>query len=277
MLYSVLEQSYSEWECVVIDDGNNIETKIAVSELNDNRIKYFIRPIDFKKGLSGSRNYGLALASGKYYQFIDDDDILHPLFLKTKMDIIDQNEDLDYIISPLKNFSGSVPTLSLKISEVNFYSVDWKQYVLGNTGIFSCSVLWKNSCFESNNFNENLIVSEDYDLYWRLFKEYKNGMFLNVPHYFRRVHQKSNSENLRSNSMDYKSDFIKSRVSALEELIRINETDRHLGLYFLFLGIKNRNKQLIELVNSANFDFSLSDRCKILKYQFSKRFKSLTN
>jgi glycosyltransferase involved in cell wall biosynthesis len=276
MLYSVLVQSYSDWECLVIDDATDEETASVVKELEDLRIKYFKRPDNFSSGLSGSRNFGLTLANGEYYQFIDDDDILHPDFLTEKLKAINVSS-VDYVISPLKNFTGSIPDIEKVNTSVKNLSVNWKTYLLGKTGIFSCSVLWHKRCFETFKFNEGLIVSEDYDLYWKLFRKFKNGRYFNSTLYYRRLHENTNSENLRRNASSHKRDFIQSRLSALKELIKLNEIDRDLGMYFLSIGIKNRDNQVLELINKTNFKFSFSDKLRILKYRLkyilNARFK----
>ena len=149
--------------------------------------------------------------------------------------------------------------------------------MLGKTGIFSCSVLWHKRCFETFKFNEDLIVSEDYDLYWKLFRKFKNGRYFNSPLYYRRLHENTNSENLRRNTSSHKRDFIQSRLSALKELIKLNEIDRDLGMYFLSIGIKNRDYEVLELINKTNFKFSFSDKLRILKYRLkyilNARFK----
>ncbi|TQI71542.1 glycosyl transferase family 2 [Gramella sp. Hel_I_59] len=78
-LDSVLEQTYTNWECIIVDDGSNDNTAYVVRSYveRDDRFKFFLRPEDRKKGASPSRNYGLENAKGVYIQFLDSDDLLH--------------------------------------------------------------------------------------------------------------------------------------------------------------------------------------------------------
>lgn len=75
---SVLMQTYSNWECLVIDDGSTDNTESLIEELKsiDNRIKYIKRPTTRTKGAATCRNIGLENAIGDYIQFLDSDDLL---------------------------------------------------------------------------------------------------------------------------------------------------------------------------------------------------------
>lgn len=69
---SVLQQTFSEFELLVIDDGSKDATLKVVSEISDPRLKVFSFP---NAGASASRNRGLKLATGEYVSFIDADDL----------------------------------------------------------------------------------------------------------------------------------------------------------------------------------------------------------
>jgi len=78
-LESVIQQSYKNWECIVIDDGskdNSIALLKGFAE-NDDRIKYYIRPEKIRKGASSCRNYALNKIRGSFVQYLDSDDIIH--------------------------------------------------------------------------------------------------------------------------------------------------------------------------------------------------------
>ncbi|MDT0688316.1 glycosyltransferase family 2 protein [Salegentibacter sp. F188] len=76
-LDSVLHQTFENWECLVIDDGSNDNTKEVIQVyLQDKRFKYFERPEEREKGACTCRNIGIEKSSGEYIQFLDSDDIL---------------------------------------------------------------------------------------------------------------------------------------------------------------------------------------------------------
>ena len=78
-LDSVLDQTYTNWECLVIDDDSMDYTPELVDfyTSKDTRIHLYKRPIDKNKGAAVCRNYGLEKATGELIQFLDSDDILH--------------------------------------------------------------------------------------------------------------------------------------------------------------------------------------------------------
>lgn len=77
-LISVRNQTFSCWECIVIDDGSNDQTLQVVEEFmeKDSRFIYFKRPPTFPKGAASCRNFGFIKSRADYIQWLDDDDLL---------------------------------------------------------------------------------------------------------------------------------------------------------------------------------------------------------
>ena len=77
-LDSILYQSYSNWECIIVDDGSDdMSYQIAQRySSRDSRFKSFLRPWFRKKGANTCRNYGFELSNGEYIQWFDSDDIM---------------------------------------------------------------------------------------------------------------------------------------------------------------------------------------------------------
>lgn len=276
MLCSVLNQSYSNWECLVIDDVNDSVSKEVTQSFNDNRIQYLNRGDSFSKGLPGCRNFGLTLVDGDYIQFIDDDDVLHPSFLETKIKAIDGKDDIDYIITPLQNFTTNIPEAE---KEDTYNSkenrIDWREYALGKLGIFSCSVLWRKECWTDIMFDETLKVSEDFDVYWRLFQQFKNGLYLDAPHYYRRLHEQTNSNKLRLRSKRFNRDYLKTRKRYLRALLEKETITDYEILHFLALGYKFEDEELIRMLNTSAKNLSIKTKLKLfklfLKHQLKKK------
>lgn len=78
-IVSVINQTYSDWELLVIDDGStdNSNSVAQVYANKDLRIKVIKKE---NGGLSDARNYGIDLAKGKYIHFFDSDDAVEPDF-----------------------------------------------------------------------------------------------------------------------------------------------------------------------------------------------------
>src|SRR5690606_15568250 len=86
-LDSVLAQTYTHWECIVVDDGSSDHTAELLKTYcdNDTRFKYVQRPDKHKPGGNGARNYGFELSKGEYINFLDSDDIFHPKKIEIKI------------------------------------------------------------------------------------------------------------------------------------------------------------------------------------------------
>ena len=79
---SVLEQSYTNWELLICDDGSTDDTGRVIEDFQDQRIRYRRLP---KEGAAAARNTGLALARGEFIAYLDSDNCWHPLFLETML------------------------------------------------------------------------------------------------------------------------------------------------------------------------------------------------
>ena len=77
-LDSVIAQTFSNWECIVVDDGSKDYTNELLDFYSekDPRIYFYHRPSNRRKGANACRNYGFELSKGKYVQWLDSDDIL---------------------------------------------------------------------------------------------------------------------------------------------------------------------------------------------------------
>jgi glycosyltransferase involved in cell wall biosynthesis len=169
-LKSVLSQSFSDFEVLVMDDGSTDNTAEVVESFSDSRIKY-----EWGKNFGGPaapRNRGLQLAQGKYIAFLDSDDWWTPIKLEESLKILEQGFDLVYhdLFVVKKNnqkfFFKKSRSRKLKPPIFN----DLLNY--GN-GIFNSSVIVKKEKLDAvKGLSENpdLIASEDYDLWLRIAK-----------------------------------------------------------------------------------------------------------
>jgi glycosyltransferase involved in cell wall biosynthesis len=95
---SVLAQTYSHWELLLVDDGSedaSAEVVAAYVERDSARIRSLIRPN--KRNRSAARNHGIGLARGSVIAFLDADDVWTPRKLEQQVTLLEENPDASFV------------------------------------------------------------------------------------------------------------------------------------------------------------------------------------
>lgn len=196
---SVLNQTYENWELLIIDDGSTDNTKQLVGAESDQRIHYFHKE---NGGPSKARNLGISKAKGKWIMYLDSDDELLPECIDTMLKWLNKSPKAIFA------FPRSTRTLELWENGKLLKSVDDSgdtppQFTIQD--IFN-----RNAGFSPNGFthlrkvydegiqwDEGLSLMEDWELMLSLGEKYPNG-FLYVPVVLQRYTQRFGSDNLVS-------------------------------------------------------------------------------
>ena len=113
-IQSVKAQTYRPIELIVVDDGSTDDTRTVVDnwlqeegENNGFQLRYLYQE---NRGLSAARNVGLHHSSGKYLQFLDSDDWLHPDKLQKQVEVFEAKENIDSVVAQVSyvNEKGKV-------------------------------------------------------------------------------------------------------------------------------------------------------------------------
>lgn len=162
-LDSIINQSYKNFELIIINDGSTDSSEEIIKSFKDSRIKYFKQE---NKGLSITRNKGVEVASGDYLLFVDSDDYLNNDLLEVLNNNLDKNYDLvrfqiDYDVDGLiKHTKGP-------INDINFFSgIDaFKEISSYEIVEAACCYLYNREFFIKNKFkfSENCF-HEDFGL-----------------------------------------------------------------------------------------------------------------
>lgn len=101
-LNSVIKQTYTNWECIVVDDGSTDGSLEILKDyaIKDSRITFFSRQ-RLPKGAPTCRNMGLAHANGAYVMFLDSDDYLLPFCLEQRVAAFEKHSHCDFLVFPM--------------------------------------------------------------------------------------------------------------------------------------------------------------------------------
>ncbi len=160
---SVIDQSYSNLEILVIDDNVNPTISENVlnmcKEFNDQRIKYY----KMKNHINGAaaRNLGLSKSSGEYIAFLDDDDQWDKNKIQKQIDVFNHLSDDYSLVSCLSQFKkeGTV------IREARKYKTNNAHYDIfsRNISVYTPTIMVRNEFLKTNNifFDETLMRHQD--------------------------------------------------------------------------------------------------------------------
>lgn len=167
---SVLNQTFQNWELIIVDDGSNDNTEEVVRSFSDPRILYIHHQSN--RGASAARNTGIQLARGRYIAFLDSDDEWLPEKLEKQLRVL-ESSDKDV---------GAVYTGAIFIDEESGRQRIKRPQAKGRilmeelayNPIGSASrVMIKRECFaKCGSFDEDFPPLEDWDMWIRLAERY---------------------------------------------------------------------------------------------------------
>jgi glycosyltransferase involved in cell wall biosynthesis len=172
---SVLEQSFSDLEVIVINDGSIDSTEEIVKSIPDSRLKIFSYP---NAGLSASRNRGLSLATCEFVSFIDADDLWTSDKLESQMQALLANKSAAVAYSWTDYIDANGKFLRAGI-RAKITGDAYSKLLLSNFLENGSNPLIRKEAFTTvGNFDESLRAAEDWDMWLRLADRYE---FVVVP------------------------------------------------------------------------------------------------
>ena len=162
---SVLNQTYSNWELLLVDDGSMDSSKQLMEKKSeeDSRIKVFSIP---NGGAANARNYGVAHATGDYLAFLDADDLWQKDKLEKEVNYL-QEWDAAFVFTGYE-FADENAVGTGKVVHVPA-TITYRQ-ALQNTTIFTSTVLFDLHKLTKESLFMPQIKSEDTALWWRLLR-----------------------------------------------------------------------------------------------------------
>lgn len=152
-IHSVLKQSFSDWELIIVNDGSKDNTKEVVKSIKDNRIKYIYQN---NAERSAARNNGIRNSVGMYICFLDSDDLYEPNHLQILYDKI----EYDGFITAMY-FTNCIHLINNVKTITEFPKLeDASTYLLLNP-VIPARVCIHKSILDKYKFREDIVIVED--------------------------------------------------------------------------------------------------------------------
>lgn len=181
-IQSVINQTYKNWELIIIDDGSTDQTYDKIIQFKSDRIRIFKQS---NAGQSAQLNKGIALARGKYIAIAHADDLNVQNRLFLQVNFLEQHSEIGICGGAIKTFENHQKSESLLE-----YPTDWGLCygaLFYSNPIAHPTVMIRKSVLEDSQvrYDENLIAAEDYDLWIRLSQHTKICNILNLLVHYR--------------------------------------------------------------------------------------------
>ncbi|WP_282134439.1 glycosyltransferase family 2 protein [Seonamhaeicola maritimus] len=224
-LQSILSQTYSDWECVVVNDGSPDHTPEVVNGFLklDKRFKY----IEIENGgVSHARNVGIKESKGKYILPLDADDKIGPKYLELGLRAFNKDNRLKVVYCEAHFFGTNNKLWSLP-------SFTFEE-LLKNNIIFCSGLFKKEDCVKVGGYDTNLSIGlEDWEFWINLLKD--GGEVFRIPEvcFFYRIKELSRNSRISEDEFE----------EALK-YISIKHSNMYVDYFGSFQSLLEKNREL---------------------------------
>lgn len=173
---SILDQSYKDFEFLIINDCSTDNSVETIRLFNDDRI--VIHNNECNLGQTKSLNVGLKLARGKYVARMDADDLAYPLWLKKIIDYFEKHQDFAVVSAWAVVIDSSGKMKKFLETPISFQEVIFHIF-FGNAINHVGAVLNKEIIIKNGGYNEEFKISQDYELWSSLIRN--NHKLTSIP------------------------------------------------------------------------------------------------
>lgn len=179
-LQSVFNQTYVDWECLIIDDGSpdNTEERAKIWVEKDSRFRYFYKE---NGGVSSARNFGIAKAKGAFIQFLDADDIILSTKISKSIQVT-KAFDVQVVCTNYNRFSESLSLMLGAFSNLEKYEFTFQNVARYWNDGFTIPIhcfLFKYEVIKDYRFPIGITAQEDWVLWLQVYQENPKTYYLN--------------------------------------------------------------------------------------------------
>lgn len=194
---SILNQTYTQWEVIALDDGSTDGTREWLTSLDHPRLKVILNEQNL--GTYGTLNRGLQGAQGEFIAVFNDDDLWGPEKLERQIALLQSDDRVGLVHTNGRFIDGSGEEIEGEPLGFKFPRTETGDLlldlVLANK-IIASAVLARRVCFAKGGFDTSFFGSGDWDMWLRIAQDWNVG-FVDEPLTFYRVHGGNASHKLK--------------------------------------------------------------------------------
>ncbi|UBF27327.1 glycosyltransferase family 2 protein [Kovacikia minuta CCNUW1] len=182
-LESVLRQTFTDFEVLIVNDGSSDQIEQWAAQLVDPRVRLISQE---NQGVSAARNAGIAQAKGEYVAFLDADDLWEPTKLAKQVQCLDSNPEVG-LVHTWMFFADEQGKSTGRVLCSDAEGWVWER--LAEKNLVACSsVMVRRFCFEwVGTFDPNLKINEDWDLWIRIASRCRFAVIKEALVYYRQL------------------------------------------------------------------------------------------
>ena len=252
-LNSVLAQTYTNWECIIVDDGSTDDTRKVVALFceKDGRIKYYRTE---NGGPSAARNFGIQQAQGKYILPLDGDDKISPNYVEECLQKITSSEKIKLVYAKGEKFGTLTGPWKLK-------KYSWQTLLLGNC-MHNCGMFRKKDWEDIGGYDTNMREGlEDWEFWLNLLDETAEVVMLETATFYWRIKNVSRTTLLKSGN----------KIARMHKYVYI----KHADLYDVFFSDPIDIYQKYKAVK-ADWDWAYKHPFRFFLSRLRKRLRKNT-
>ncbi len=176
---SVLEQTYSDFEFLIVNDSPQDDSRLQqiIANYNDDRVIWI--PCKMNSGIAITSNIGIDRAQGSFIAMMDHDDVCMPTRFEQQVEFLEDNPKFGFIGGQAEGFYPDESKVRLKYV-VSSSIMELKQSFFSGVPFLNPSVMFRKSALNTLRYNSYYKVCADYDLFARLVFA-QNIMATNLP------------------------------------------------------------------------------------------------
>ncbi|BDA72727.1 probable glycosyl transferase [Rivularia sp. IAM M-261] len=237
-LDSVLQQTFTDYEVIIVNDGSSDSIMEWAPQSKDSRIRLITQS---NQGVSAARNTGFVNSQGEYIAFLDADDLWVPEYLEKQVEYLDKYVNVGVVYTWTKLIDELGNSIN-RIFASHASGMIWKELLTKDVISTGSSAMVRRQCIENvGAFDAQLAYAEDLDFWLRITQQYEFGV-IKEPLVYYRQHPYNVTKNRKKMMHGLQTVYERAFATApLDMLYLRNQAYASLFIGFAWLAIDDKD------------------------------------